>query len=98
MQHPISKETLERFAAGKASPDENRRIVAHLLKGCEACARILQELERIETPVCAYDKVLDRFERGLRGELQAPSGRLTGLRAVLTRFEGRLLDMTLLSL
>lgn len=79
MQHPISKETLERFAAGKASPDENRRVVVHLLKGCEACARLLRELEGVETPVCAYDKALDRFERGLRGELQAPSRRLTVL-------------------
>lgn len=98
MQHPISKETLERFAAGKASPDESRGIVAHLLKGCETCARILRELERVESPVCAYDKALDRFERDLRGELQAPSGRLTVLRAVLTKFEDRLLDVTLLSL
>ena len=79
MQHPISKETLKRFAAGKASPDENRGIVAHLLKGCEACARTLREAERVETPVCAYDKALDRFERGVRGDLQAPSGRLTVL-------------------
>lgn len=98
MQHPISKESLERFAGGKATREENRRIVAHLLKGCETCTLHLRDLEHVETPVCSYDKALDRFERNLRGETLAPSGRLTVLRAVLAKFEDRILDVTLLSL
>lgn len=98
MQHPISKDILERFASATASREENRSVVAHLLKGCPACARTLRDFERIETPVCVYDKALDRFERNLRGEMQAVSGRQTVLREVLTKFEGRLLDVTLLSL
>lgn len=97
MQHP-TRDLLERFAAGTASREENRSIVAHLLKGCPACARILKEIDHVETPVCAYDKVLDRFERDLRAEALAPSGRMTVLREVLTKFEDRLLDVTLLSL
>lgn len=67
MQHPISKEDLERFAAGKATREENRRIVGHLLKGCDTCALSLQEIDRVETPMCAYDKALDGFERKLQG-------------------------------
>lgn len=97
MQHP-TRDLLERFAARTASREENRSIVAHLLKGCPACARILKEIDRVESPVCAYDKVLDRFERDLRAEALAPSGQLTVLREVLTKFEDRLLDVTLLSL
>ena len=98
MQHPISKESLERFVSGKATSEENRRIVAHLLKGCDTCTRHLQELDRVETPVCSYDKALDRFERNLRGETLSPSGRLTVLRAVLEKSAHRLLDVSLLSL
>jgi hypothetical protein len=43
MDHP-SEETLKRFAAGTASREEGRAIVAHLVKGCADCARKLKSL------------------------------------------------------
>lgn len=41
MEHSVSLESLERFARGSASQEENRQIVAHLLQGCAACGREL---------------------------------------------------------
>lgn len=93
MEHPISRDTLERFAEGAAGPDERRAIALHLLKGCAACAATLRRLGRSRAPADAYDRALDRFERGLRGEVEAPSGMLTVLRAVLNRSEHRLEEM-----
>jgi hypothetical protein len=43
MNHP-SEETLKRFAAGTSTREENRAVVAHLLKKCPACARTLRSL------------------------------------------------------
>jgi hypothetical protein len=40
----------------------------------------------------AYDRALERFERELRSEVQAPSGMLTVVRAVLNKVEQRLED------
>lgn len=89
MEHPISRESLERFAAGSATRDEGRAIAIHLLKGCGTCAATLRSLERNRAPMDAYDRALDRFERGLRSEVAAPSGMLTVIRAVL-KAESRL--------
>lgn len=89
MEHPISRESLERFAAGSATRDEGRAIAVHLLKGCGTCAATLRSLERNRAPMDAYDRALDRFERGLRSEVAAPSGMLTVIRAVL-KAESRL--------
>ena len=85
MEHAVSRDTLERFAAGSATRDEGRTITLHLLKGCSTCAATLRNLNRQKAPMDAYDWSLDRFERGLRGEVQAPSGMLTVLRAVLKK-------------
>jgi hypothetical protein len=48
MDHP-SEDTLKRFAAGSASREESRAVVAHLLKGCAACARTLRALLQPES-------------------------------------------------
>lgn len=90
MEHQISRESLERFAAGSATRDEGRAIAIHLLKGCGTCAAALRNLDRNRAPMDAYDRSLDRFEREVRGEVQAPSGMLTVLRAVLSRPESQL--------
>ncbi|HSF43910.1 MAG TPA: hypothetical protein VLT87_29230 [Thermoanaerobaculia bacterium] len=61
MEHP-SEETLKRFAAGTASRDESRTVVAHLVKGCRFCAAALRSLLKpAETPEKTYGDVLDRF-------------------------------------
>ena len=90
MEHQISRESLERFAAGAATREEGRDIAVHLLKGCGTCAAALRNLNRSRASMDAYDRALDRFERGLRGEVQAPSGMLTVLRAVLVKAENQL--------
>lgn len=83
MEHRISRESLERFAAGIHTREEGRAIALHLLKGCSTCAATLRRLDRTRAPMDAYDLALDRFERDLHGEVEAPSGMLTVLRAVL---------------
>ena len=83
MEHRISHESLERFAAGIHTREEGRAIALHLLRGCATCAATLRNLERSRAPMDAYDLALDRFERDLRGEVEAPSGMLTVIRAVL---------------
>ncbi len=93
MEHAISSATLERFAAGAATREEGRTIALHLLKGCATCTSTLRNLERSRAPMDAYDRSLDLFERGLRAEVQAPSGMLTVLRAVLKKSEHRLEEM-----
>jgi hypothetical protein len=93
VEHPVSRESLERFAAGAATCAEGRTIALHLLQGCVTCAATLRNLHRSPAPMDAYDRSLDRFERGLRAEVQAPSGMLTVLRAVLKKPEHRLEEM-----
>jgi hypothetical protein len=65
MEHPVSESSLERFAAGRTSPAENRSLVAHLLKGCSLCSRKLVALLRPEISQMAYDPVFTRVERSL---------------------------------
>ena len=89
MEHPVSRDCLERFAAGAATCDEGRTIALHLLKGCATCAATLRNLNRQKPPLEAYDRSLDRFERGLRAEVEAPSV----MRAVLRKPEHRLEEM-----
>lgn len=68
MDHPVSRESLKRFATGAATRQENRTIVAHLLNGCAECARQIHQGVRPEVPEDAYDSVLARMngERTLR--------------------------------
>lgn len=61
MDHTISDESLKRFAAGSASRQENRSIVAHLLRGCAVCAQKVRESVRPEIPEDAYNPVLGRI-------------------------------------
>jgi hypothetical protein len=98
LNHPISRTSLERLACGTASAQENRAIVTHLLRGCGTCAGTLRELDRGKpAPVDAYEQALDGFERELRGSVTAPSGTLTVMRAVISRFSGRLLGEVLVA-
>lgn len=65
MDHPISENCLERFAIGRATPAENRSLVAHLLKGCSACSRKLATLLRPEVQPASYDRVFARVESSI---------------------------------
>jgi hypothetical protein len=83
MDHP-SEETLKRFVAGAASREENRSVVAHLVKGCSLCARKLRELmepDAVSDP--SYEPALDRFDKGLIENLESSISPLQTLRAVL---------------
>jgi hypothetical protein len=96
LNHPISRTSLERFASGSGSAQENRAIVAHLLQGCGTCAGTLRQLDRGKpATVASYERALDGFERELRGSVTAPSGTLTVLRAVVSKFSDRLLGEVL---
>ena len=72
MDHPISEDTLARFLNGKASRDENRAVVAHLLQGCEPCSRALQALAGRHESGNAYEEALDRLEKALAASLDVP--------------------------
>lgn len=64
MDHPIAPDSLARFLAGTAPREENRRVVAHLLRGCSSCARQMGELLAEPAPEeHGYDAAFDRFER-----------------------------------
>jgi hypothetical protein len=83
MDHP-SEETLKRFSVGTASREENRLTVAHLLKGCAACARKLRaRLEPEPVSQGAYGPALDRFDQGLIDELESSISPFQTLREVL---------------
>lgn len=76
MDHPIAPEDLARFVAGTATREENRRIVAHLLRGCAGCARQMEAfLGRPDEGEHGYDAAFDRFERlALRAGRARPAG------------------------
>ncbi|PYQ55139.1 MAG: hypothetical protein DMF53_28510 [Acidobacteria bacterium] len=85
MDHP-SEETLKRFATGTASREESRAVVAHLLKGCSACARKLRELMEPEAVSrTSYEAPLDSFDQGLIERLESSVTPLQTLRTVLGR-------------
>jgi hypothetical protein len=83
MDHP-SDETLKRFATGKASIEESKAVVAHLLRGCPLCARKLRALmEPASVSSRAYDEALDRFDQGLLDALETSISPMQTLRTVL---------------
>jgi hypothetical protein len=83
VEHP-SEETLKRFVTGKASREENRTIVAHLLKGCAPCAtKVKRLMEPGSVAGPSYDPSLERFDAGLLEALDASISPVQTLRAVL---------------
>jgi hypothetical protein len=83
MDHP-SEETLKRFAAGTASREESRSVVAHLIRGCPLCATRLRSL--IDPPKVAgssYEAPLEKFDRELVGELESSVSPARFLRELL---------------
>jgi anti-sigma factor RsiW len=72
MDHPILEDALERFLNGKASREENRAIVAHLLQGCPSCSLRLQALAKPQEPIGSYEAALDRLEKALAVSLDVP--------------------------
>lgn len=89
MDHP-SEGTLKRFAEGAASREENRAVVAHLLKGCPPCSRKLRELMKPDAvPRGAYETALERFDKGLIENLESSVSPRQALRSIL---RGVLLD------
>jgi hypothetical protein len=71
MDHP-SEDILQRFAAGTGSREENRGVVAHLLKGCPACARTLRALmEPAPVVRASYESPLDHFDQGLLDKIES---------------------------
>ena len=83
MDHP-SEETLKRFAAGTASREESRNVVAHLLKGCAYCTTRLKTLmEPRSVAGASYDAALDRFDQGMIEALETSISPIQTLRTVL---------------
>jgi hypothetical protein len=83
LDHP-SEETLKRFAAGTASREESRNVVAHLLKGCAPCAaRLKALLEPRSVDGTSYDAALDRFDQGMVETLETSISPVQTLRTVL---------------
>jgi len=83
VEHP-SEETLRRFVEGTAARDERRIVVAHLLKGCPACARKIRDFMKPAEVGCdLYDSALNRFDRGLVEGLESAISPVQTLRAVL---------------
>ncbi|HEY0512626.1 MAG TPA: hypothetical protein VGH73_12020 [Thermoanaerobaculia bacterium] len=83
MDHP-SEETLKRFAAGTASREESRIVVAHLVKGCALCASKLRTLiEPAAVAGSTYEEALERFDQELIGSLESSVSPAQVLRMVL---------------
>jgi anti-sigma factor ChrR (cupin superfamily) len=83
LDHP-SEETLKRFAAGTASREESRNVVAHLLKGCAHCANRLKTLtEPRSVSGASYDDALDRFDQGMIEALETSISPVQTLRTIL---------------
>lgn len=60
MDH-ISPEVLLRFADGRATREEVRSVVRHLLRGCAECGSALRQLyPAAARDERAYDEVFDR--------------------------------------
>jgi hypothetical protein len=83
VDHP-SEETLKRFVAGKATSEEGRKIVAHLVKGCSACAAKLRAMIQPD-PVArnAYEPALERFDEGMIEALDSSISPMQTLRTLL---------------
>jgi hypothetical protein len=92
MDHP-SEEILKRFAAGTASREESRAVVAHLVKGCALCATRLRRL--IDPPKVAgssYETALERFDQEMIGSLESSASPRRILRELLKGAQPRLAE------
>ncbi len=68
-EHPESA-AFSRLALGTASPEETRRIVRHLLRGCTSCSRRAEAARTPATPPpSSYDEVFERLERRITAGL-----------------------------
>ena len=86
MDHP-SEETLKRFAAGTASREESRNVVAHLLKGCVPCATRLKALmEPRSVDGTSHDAALDCFDQRMVEALETSISPVQTLRTILRGF------------
>jgi hypothetical protein len=86
LDHP-SEETLKRFAAGTASREESRNVVAHLLKGCALCATRLKSLMEPQSMTgLSYDAALDRFDQAMVEALETSISPVQTLRTILRGF------------
>jgi len=92
MDHP-SEEILKRFAAGRASREESREVVAHLVKGCALCATRLKRLMEVPRVAgAAYDPALDHFDQEMIGSLESTVDPLQTLRDLLKGAQPRLAE------
>jgi hypothetical protein len=85
MDHP-SDEIFERFATGKASREESKAVVAHLIKGCGSCAaRLRARMEPEPVGGHGYDDALSRFDRDCVAALETSVSPRQALQAVFVR-------------
>lgn len=61
MSHSISDYSLNCFLAGTSAREEKLSIVAHLLRGCAACAAKLRAAMVPEVPEDAYEAIFARL-------------------------------------
>jgi hypothetical protein len=73
MDHP-STETLSRFLWGRASREENRMVVRHLLTLCPDCAAALRAMKPEPVDPAAHDAALARFEERVRALARGADG------------------------
>jgi len=72
VEHDIQDASLERFAAGKASVEEARAIMRHLLNECPVCAKRLRGILRPSVAAADYGPALDAFVRSCVGPSKEP--------------------------
>lgn len=77
MAHPISEDCLQRFARGKATREERRKVLVHLLRGCSECSLILQSYSEPAVQVSDFEGLLDPATRSLLSGLDEPAPRRT---------------------
>jgi hypothetical protein len=90
MDHP-SEEILKRFAAGTASREESRAVVAHLIKGCALCSTRLRRL--MEHPAVSaglHEVALERFDQEMTRSLESAISPVQTLREVLKVVQPRM--------
>ncbi len=62
----LSDRDVEGFLAGALTGDDLRRIIRHLLAGCEDCRARLPWIQSQAEPDDVYDACIDRARRAVR--------------------------------